>query len=1143
MKNALNNLLNKFNTLKGAVERRDLFVGQQQYGIVRYNVSGVNTGISITSEVISQKENAYIRNGNDDVVTISMNRSLASNEVLSKFVMVRFDSADAVVAFESKCIKVNANMELIEVREDGTMFNLISKEEVVCDVDALSDVSFFLYSASSVKDKAAVFYVGDRSEANKALNYKGVWAGVCMTINDAALAGKHLSRMGLNWSGTSEVPFYSTVVLYDGFLEGFKDGVKDGEVIVREDFICDLFNLERGQVTFDVQARIADGTVAKFKTQATTNKGFDFTLEHLLKRHGFTMEQLKANKVLPAVGKPVFRLVGQGEAVAIIDQNASKCESEIEFDKGVKFLLMAIAKETKSKFNMQLLQKVILAVAEEGQVALDKWVSDFKKYFESIVENRFDTFLDQFFNEDELEFIKEDFGLSLIRSVAPSNPATASKIAEDAASGILQMVEKLSIPDGLGLNGAVSSDFAAIFGDYHFIKDNEILIGGEKGKLKGEGSLVGKRCILQKVPNMFVKEYASLTVVSPETLTHRVKAANISDDLKEVLISWYNRVPSGSFVLPNTKEMFILIAGMDTDFDKCFLFFNDLIVKPLFAKEERLYISTKVANAIAEGNRFEAKRLKKAFGKINYDTIFIETFKRVIEHEGLVGKITNENDAIIAMMTMCVLGDYSIARLFISKNITNNESTHNKAAFVVPTVANAAELGLSIEKGQVLVNEAFAKYIVKEMRACEVTEQNIMAFLREANKVFRLFQEGNIDGAKTSEYVALVITAKGFVPLSLTKNRLEVNLHGDDRSIKIVAEERNAERNEIVFEDVMGRLRADMIQFVNNEVFPVMVKQVNDTKYDKDIMTRMSQEFGKVDGAIIDEMFTLTSAYNAIYQVERVAKGSQINRDSEGNVGYLHKAVKGIFNRIQFLAEYMVNGDKEKAALLVMAATILRANHNPYTKQAYYSLQSTSTRKMIYTQNPAMAALAYLPSYEVKGNVVAGPNNGTFTFVDGVSICNTVVLDNKFIGANKDKDGNKVPVVGVVVDGVCTVTVSPANHKNYKEVDDTLSFVGVDGLVPFAKGRNSGCVMINGKVYIHEDVTQTFHDAIGLADQELDVKEVPFGLSRTETMRFTDMQEGVLYYINDMVTTRHYAGKNGYVNFVVLDLEEEGTTV
>lgn len=1181
-----NNQINTtFKSTEAMVSRRDLIVAKEGFGFIQFKVAANNGefgGFEVKKNFIRQDESVLLRQSNEFAKVQSIQ---GERLVYKRVITVSFKEKSDFSLFRSMRHALDSNMDLCSFKS-GSWVN--HKNGKIVDNSKVNEICFMAYSASSVKDKTAFYIVGSRQDAIKFIDVEGTFSGIIENIkNSVALAeaGKEITRVGLNISGTRiSNRKYNTVLFYGKF----NGATLDGEAYMTKESLIEEYRIPcNSQDVPEIQARFNEVGIAKFKSKNVEQSLMNEILEYKLEEFGFTLSQLKAKKVLyvGASNTPSFVYVGDGGEVDLaIDENGLKTKVDLakitaRINEPINLLLMSVAKEGEAKTCKQVLEAVMYhalimdgAVVEGEMFSFENWYNELLDEMIDQLDRAYDNVINEFDGREEQT--KEDYGISIIRGIDPSNPAVSGKIISDAADRIANMINKLSFNAG-GVVGAVCSDIAAAFispemikanPKLQFVKAGEVIIGGNE-------DIVDTKGILVKMPKMYLNEHASVVAISGEEAANRVWeakrsgafdgiiAAEKQEEIARLIARWYISVPSGSLILPNISEMFRLIAGMDCDMDKAFILTNPLIVKVLWNKEQNLTISAKkvinksettsslIARRIAEKSAKEEMRRKGAY---DFDLLFEDTFERVIEHEGKIGFITFCNNTIVAMLINSLRGDDSDAREWVKaviKKANIKSAEELKDIFTSPEEMNAEELKaaeLTMTEDGVEVNERYASFIVNSINESKLTRDNLIKFLLCANKVMRLYQESNIDGAKTSYYVNMIIESCGFTAESLIPITVKCNLSGakESRCISISRETRDFGTS---VKDVLGKVQDQLCEYAREVLFPEFIKEINEKTVSKDMLLILDEVYNSIEyKSIQNELMALKGAYNMAYVVDIA---DQLNKDDEGNRGRLNKGALGIWNKMHKIALAAANGDETLAARMLMVCQMSTKEQG--VEKARYALDPNSTNKILYTMNPAMGALAYVGSegYEIKGKVIAGEANGTFEFIKGVSTCGNCILDNKFFGFNRTEEFNDetgervvsyVAVKAEVMNGVATAIVHPENHKNFKNVSDELGFALVSGLKAFNKTQDTACVRVEDKVYLHHDFEKTalnaegdvdFDAIINNADQVLEIAQTRVGLDKNNMADISDMNECEIYFVNAITTTFAVTSKGSVIAY------------
>lgn len=537
----------------------------------------------------------------------------------------------------------------------------------------------------------------------------------------------------------------------------------------------------------------------------------------------------------------------------LTDDNVKKATVDIDI-KDIVLTVKAVGHDSKGAYlNKQVIQKVLFEAANMGDAMFEQAVKYFKdKGFDTLSDSAIDVLAPAY------RPVLGDSEFNVVNALL-DGPAVADRKLRNAYIGMAKNINKLHIADDNLFNGVCAGDIACIFG-VNVLKDKEILFGRISKQMSrlanntvAYAEFVAKyaSCLIFKYPSMGLYEFLTGTILSTDQVCDRVDADTVlTDSMKDALKEYYTNIADSTLMFAAQEEIFKLLAGMDIDFDKCHILFNDLFNQILGGKEELINISPKRVTAPAkvkplnvwnpdasamkdiykmddtQVDKFKAKlnaamgkevvdpnsmTLRDKDGNYNYN-FFFNAYVIYRKMAGSVGFITNANDKIIAMATMAKRGDWSACDQFL------------KELFGTTT----AEEDTFFMDNKDIVDPNAADRAVELMSKCKWTDANKMAFMLFCNRLFRLYQESCIDSTKTGVYIACIITNASIKIRSLVSVRFNYDNNMvefdtfESRKINVTHVDGSKDEMEtMLFEDVMG----DIASYLVGEI-PAIIGEV-----------------------------------------------------------------------------------------------------------------------------------------------------------------------------------------------------------------------------------------------------------------------------------------------------------------------------
>lgn len=376
-------------------------------------------------------------------------------------------------------------------------------------------------------------------------------------------------------------------------------------------------------------------------------------------------------------------------------------------------------------------------------------------------------------------------------------PGASSSQFKNLIESALNEVNKMSFLRDLADYQTLVSDYATIFG-FQVLEEGEVFMGNSKD--------VESKYVMVKYPSMGIAEFYKCDSVTVGEVTGRIKTQKVPpiverlygekaeskfEEIKEALVELYENMPSFHAMIPAKKEIRKTNAGLDFDTDAAaFIKITDDKKGSLFNHLEGVnkfkYISLDTTSEVAKKVMEEKKALKgkdaslKALEKrakegneaakallatrrnpLNRDFLPQMLKERVVKDSASVGKISDDNSRLIALLTS-----------FVSNQVYNDGNKTN----VMQCIKNVLKenfgqsretvdkyVPLPIVNNEVRANIDLVESMIEQIKNVKMTVNNIISILIDMNHIFRLYQEGTIDSAKTGIVVEILFQLQTIV--------------------------------------------------------------------------------------------------------------------------------------------------------------------------------------------------------------------------------------------------------------------------------------------------------------------------------------------------------------------------------------------
>ena len=875
-------------TKKGIKKFRNKFTGSDTKNIMTQTIEvkekdGVKTYKIDKRQITALKDSNFRQFINDfKTTTLDLNGEKTKvKDFSSKFLMLQLDIDIVNTILDTKAwplYNVKTGDLLLKTAEGYK--SLFTKKVYKVVPKSYKEYFLGIYTASSIKESKALFVRKD-SEGES-------WITLCEDVmpgfHSKVMAGKAVSYEEVDRKNVAMVPgkrasveetivtkrmmtredivklagrpglFYTggnillsdvgCIAIYDGSFDAVTN-MADGAGWIITDVIMAMFNLESEKDAYGIQL------------QPRTNGGADKAM--VFAKDRASAEEWVENR------KDKIRYVGdKTKPIALIlDANCNKIAIDAINGK-VDFKVLAIGKMSEGKVSKQALQKVFFEAALQGRFdevynyIIEQGGREIKETIESI-----------FASSAKKAKLGSTYVLDSLRQLDPHNVALYNSTKRDAYNTILKMINKLGLhlnfEDGTPsiYNQVVTPDIIAMSTDgvQQLLKVNEkdgtfevysAKISQEMGyyarkiekltekdaeahaeeiaEAQAELDRLKERfeqAIIIKYPTIYLREYGVAKVVDSWTLEKRIREMELSKAERNNAIKSLWNLSESVLMFPASPAIYKLLAGMDNDFDKAIIIFNKMINSILTSNHARINLSTTkaIVDKAAAGEMFD----------IDDEFTMLKVVKGQLSQSANIGVITNWHEKL-AMIGIDLLSEDKAIRdcaVNAMKQILREcgITTKGEKRLYAAKLSTYFNEDGSIKNADV-VDEAFSYAMREEISQVEWTVENLVLFVDDASKIFRLYQEGAIDAAKTGEFIEQLFTVKTIVLMSQIECLIENDEEGNMKFVrgkyfrkegdivKIFDENGNVvdEIPAIEYYDAFAAIQDELMAYMNEEI-------------------------------------------------------------------------------------------------------------------------------------------------------------------------------------------------------------------------------------------------------------------------------------------------------------------------------------
>lgn len=1130
---------------KELIERKDLATTVKQVNMGDIKVSSKDGVKKAVLSVAKQGENMFIRNSEVKEVLVSTEFAKQSYaDFCMDYVTVTADNA-SWIDMKNRSLFINhaTGDVLIETtktktnkagEEKDALLNIRTGNLVIKANTKAVEYKFFISTSSLVKEKSAIFFRASIAKSTNEIlnkNIPGIIANLPKDLSQSD-AVKFAARPGLAWTKGVEVATFQNVIKVEGNFDnadfnGKDRNTGDGAILVRASIIMDMFNLKSvaEAVKMILQARFFG--IYKFQVIVVPDVLFE----------GHVKEYMATRKTT------VYG--DESKAEFLMDNNAQK--AVIDVSKGFTLTLMSMGKFTEGRLNKQIIESLLVAGAQTGRLqevvdfleeaGIDQIAGIAGKALE--VEP---TALKMFRNRNAKGEVLAPYSLDVVNSVKPSNPIASRVRLDDSIATMAKIANKLGIElytnSGASqiYNGVVSTDITAFIGK-SIIPNGYVVVGKvtkELTRLKrvfGENSeeyLSYKEefgtATMFKMPKMYFNEFYQAQVLDVDALVELIDSSDLPEGMKAGYKFYFENMSDATVMFPADRAVFELLAGMDIDFDKVVVVFNSLVNELLEGRQENLFISSTPVGAKKVAKKQQSS-FAKALAKKNSNVItdadapkmfnttvegfFYDVFMLQLEGEGQIGVITFYNNKIIALLLEVLCGNNAPAMHFLKECVVST---------------NGEKRAYNIDRD--VIDPIYVDMMIAEMKQIEWSASNVVAFLTDCSKVFRLYQETAIDAAKTGIYLTAKLTVRTIVADSLLTIGVEYvseTVDGEVKSAKIPTVKRaEYEEKEVKFfekqvdgrfiearesmttinlSDVMGKIQDKLIETINVEVKEAYGTNKELFAYTSLETTQMKDELdfalsSKEGRDVVNKLYLVKSLYHDVVS----SYIETINSLDTSSEAYEEKF------------EALKEANKKQVAGLSNTARKIVANYNgsEFEIGALALAVGCSTKKdfVINSENKSRFAYNVLPEY------------ATAFVVGGAKIkMNATVIKN----VNPDCDAEEIEFVdGVAIDGSVLI------KERFTGVatvcgNEVTSELNMFDAVEVKQGLSTLIIPAAGNEFVIEEMTRDSIISVSNKEMFFNANENSEFVKMNKSILFdADMNTEAEYYINDSQTVELY---------------------
>lgn len=584
-----------------------------------------------------------------------------------------------------------------------------------------------------------------------------------------------------------------------------------------------LVRFKRSELTADVQKKIAEGADGKGEL----------------------------------AGKDIW--IGDNELPDMIfDRNALK--TNFDFQSPGRFNVLDIAKPSPANTSMQMLEKLMYKHRNDT-LLLVKDLAD-----EQIIKELVKDVIDRQVKVPEFKDIASLWLNNVAGSIAPEYATKKDKamfrsILKNLVKRFVNNINKLKfLIDGANLR--LISDTAQLHGATNILKFGEVFSKDAEHFFKKSGLPESEwKVTVFKYPTMGMRECYTANVVSSAEIKKRIKALNVDQEIKSVLIKQYMTLSAAVLVLPAIEELKALLAGADFDYDGATVIynarFNEIIRRgnenPMIVKitEEKVKkeapeagsLRDKLHKQVAFKNN-ESFNKEYVFSVENFAVTFIE---QVLSGNKSIGETTNINSIQIYLM-------YNLAKAKEVFLKAFPEGTKQQYIGLVPEEIEIDGVTCDLYK----INAKIVEQLIQEMQSVEFSDENLRKMLFDLNVIYRYYQETIIDAAKTGAKVDVAIEI-GKLTWAMSLTDMHGEIKWDEEKFHTYLDGSIAKKKD-TFEDSFYKLKARFIMSLRSVIEQDIIPA--EQKFNIEELARFQKYANKAHRSLVESLKMVKLLYN-----------------------------------------------------------------------------------------------------------------------------------------------------------------------------------------------------------------------------------------------------------------------------------------
>lgn len=948
-------------------------------------------------------------------------------------------------------------------------------------------------------------------------------------------AAKILSRISLVYTGGNTlISDLGCIAFYTKTFDKVS-GMSDGASMMSMSLAKELFHTKTVEDAYGVMS------------QNRTNRGVIKQMSFVVSDEYITEFCAEHEDDIIYIGdrsKPITMLVDENNVKLALDAIEGK----------VDFKLLALAKATDGKGSKQALQKFLFKAALKGRLeeAIEYIVAVGKRELREIV----DAVAVREYKDAPLG---SNYIIDVLDQMDPQNITTYHSLRSNAINGFAKMINKLGFKfrfeDGTPsiYNAVVTPDLMAMLSGHSrmlFTREDgkhEIYYGTVSKRMgalrKIEAELLVKlaksagidnninddhdklvadadSCPVDaglhykqelakiyvkladlgfkfsegkiiKYPTVFIEEYLDVVVVDSFELEKRIRNTKaLSLITRETLLNIIWHTADAAMMFESDEKVYNLLAGMDNDYDKCIIIFDKFINEILDGNDAEIALSSKLDGG--EIRNYDANR----------PWFMAELYVAQDVKGASIGGITIAHDKIAMMLCGLLSGDektreraYKAALKFLEESVGETKGVNRDYDAALSEVVDT-------KTGEVVgtVDFDFTKRMKEEITTVEWSYENLVAFLYDCSKVFRLYQESAIDAAKTGEFVEQLFTLKAVIlesNIDVIVDRQEDGASNlirgqyylkDGDTVKIRDNQGKVikELKAYSFHDTFAVIQDQLIEYANEILIPELDSLAENFKYsEKDTdyfakllnsLTNPAKENALSDKRAkgVQELMTLRNAYVAMNS-EKIQKIAEItanhaddtkaaNREIDEVNNRFNKTMEDITATVHAIIDDLGIKDNNVIGGLLLAVGCYSSSKKTFNASSSCKFAYLVGGKYVYDYFADDTVFSTHAKVSVGGSDLV--DGETVNLVKGVDYDKKIITESNYTGEAVYHTGNEYNYVQVDVD-LETVKLSDRRVIVFTDKNDSIGKYAES-----LRGNADNTLIVkNGKVMYYSEAT------------------------------------------------------------------------